>query len=343
MPDWLLLSTSQSTLSPLHKHSSTPAPPSLPPSQPLISSRGSAESRLPSDTAGWRCWWLEGGWWEGWLAAIITCDCLWFLFSEVVWYKAAVQIRRTVWGLGSCVAFEIWHVVFSFFSPFVFFLLQPFSLLLDMRLLFYPDKHILSKKKKKSLLLPLIPIMATSQITHCILTPPAVSGFRMSAKNTKSAHLCCHFSSLFLFFWCLIFFACSKRYLRFLKTVSYVSLLEFLIRIHPSPAVCTWSVLDILVAEMRWCQALSALEAELRGESPQVDQLPSMHKLAVTPPTCRPTCFVLSTQQQSLLVSVCPFSLYFLFTWPRTVRSYFYPPEFPCSLHFWNDELKQSK
>lgn len=150
-----------------------------------------------------------------------------------------------------------------------------------------------------------MPIMATSQITHCILTLPAV---RISANNTQSLYFCCHLKSLSC---CinafLIFSACRKRYLRFFKGVSSVSL-EFLLlfRLRHSPPVCTWSVLDITVAEMRWCQALSALEVEPRGESPQVDQLLSMYKLAVTSSSGRPPCFVLPAQQQSLLVYVWP-------------------------------------
>lgn len=48
-----------------------------------------------------------------------------------------------------------------------------------MLLLFYPDKHIVPKKgKEKPLLLLLILVMATSQITHCILTPPAGVGLQ---------------------------------------------------------------------------------------------------------------------------------------------------------------------
>lgn len=159
--------------------------------------------------------------------------------------------------------------------------------------------------------------MATSQIAYCILTPPAVSGYRMSANNTQSARFCCRLTSLrgcinaFL-----IFSACTTSVIR--VSVSSHSPSEFLLLIclrHPPP-VCTWSVLDIPVAKMRRRQVLSALGAEPPGESPQVDQLLSMHKLALTPPTCRPTCFVLPAQPQSLLVSVC-FLVYTFFSHDR--------------------------
>lgn len=179
VPDWLLLSTSQSTLSPLHKH-----PPPRPDSpQPLIANRRSPAFRLLSDMGGWGCWgWLERVWGGGGGHGL---DCLqsehviasgflsasWSRTKRRRGHAGQSEALSTVWRWKSDIA--------CFFFLFVFFFCNGFTLFADMLLLFYPDKHIVPKKgKEKPLLLLLILIMATSQITHCILTPPAGLGLQ---------------------------------------------------------------------------------------------------------------------------------------------------------------------
>lgn len=208
---------------------------------------------------------------------------------------------------GRLAAILTWAGHLLWFFPLCLF--APLPSFGDMLLMFYPENHILPTPPAR------LPNPHHGNIPDHTLHPhtPCCLGVRMSENITQSVHFYCHLTSLSC---CIMYFGflfCNKRYLKFLKGVSWHSLLGFLllIRIHHSPPRCTWSVLDITVAKMRWCQALSALRAEPRGVSPQVDQLPSLHKLAFTLPTCRPTCFVLPAQQQSLLVPVCPLSYFF--------------------------------